>query len=71
MNNQTLMDLIALSLTDLAMIDLFESQRKFFESGCGPEHEIIMHLIVKAIDNTYGEGSFDLFKDTEILPSQR
>lgn len=69
MDNQKLMDLVALTTTDKVMLKMFETNRQYFEDGCGAEHEVIMHLIVQAIDNTYGIGSFDMYKNTGILPS--
>lgn len=71
MENQTVMDLLALTMPDVQLLDAFEMNRTYFEDGYGAQHEVIMHMIVEAIDNTYGIGSFDMYKNTGILPSQQ
>lgn len=71
MDNQTLMDLVALTAPDYVMLNMFDANKRAFERGDGAAHEIIMHLIVEAIDNTYGIGSFDMYKDTGKLPSEQ
>lgn len=71
MDNQTLMDIVALTTPDHAMLEMFEANKRAFERGDGAAHYDVMRLIVQAIDNTYGIGSFDLYKDTGILPSKQ
>ena len=71
MDNQMLIDMVALAQSDVAMLNLFEKAREYFEDGNGANWQILMKLIVQAIDNTYGIGSFDMYKDTGILPSKQ
>ena len=71
MDNQMLIDMVALAQSDVAMLNLFEKAREYFEDGNGSQWETLMRLIVQAVDNTYGIGSFDLYKDTGILPSKQ
>lgn len=71
MDNQMLIDMVALAQSDVAMLNLFEKAREYFEDGNGSQWETLMRLIVQAVDNTYGIGSFDMYKDTGILPSKQ
>lgn len=71
MDNQMLIDMVALAQSDVAMLNLFEKAREYFEDGNGSQWETLMRLIVQSVDNTYGVGSFDLYKDTGILPSKQ
>ena len=71
MNNQMLIDMVALAQSDVAMLNLFEKAREYSEDGNGSQWQLLMELIVQAIDNTYGDGSFDLYKNAGILPSKQ
>ena len=71
MDAQMLIDMVALAQSDVAMLNLFEKAREYFEDENGSQWETLMRLIVQAVDNTYGVGSFDLYKDTGILPSKQ
>ena len=53
MDNQMLIDMVALAQSDVAMLNLFEKARKYFEDGNGSQWQLLMKLIVQAIDNTY------------------
>ena len=34
-------------------------------------NQMLIDMVVQAIDNTYGIGSFDLYKNAGILPSKQ
>ena len=71
LNNQTIIDMVALATNDSTMLNLAEKARKNFEAGYGVDWKTLADLVAQAIDNTYGVGSFDMYKNTGILPSKQ
>lgn len=72
MNAQTVVDLMVLGMTDVAAIDLIESHKFFIKDGTGTaESAELIDMIIIAIDNMYGVGSYEKTVKYGVLPSEQ
>ena len=71
MKAQTAMDLIVLDMKDVDAITMVDKQMANFASTGAEDHLKVACMVVKAIDNTYGIGSYAKYKQTGVLPSEQ
>lgn len=71
MQNKELIEILVLGMSDEAAIKLAEQHNTLYRETGADCHKYIMQLLVNAIDCSWGEGSFKLYKNTGKLPSEQ
>jgi hypothetical protein len=68
---QRFADLLVLGMTDVNVLATIEAHKSLTkEPGCEESQRIVDTLVI-ALDNMYGEGSYQRYHTYGILPSQQ
>lgn len=69
MTAQTAIDFMVLGMPDTEAIKLIKWNRRMLTQTNDELHEDMIAMIIQAIDNTYGEGSYHKYLASGTLPS--
>lgn len=70
MTNQDVIDLLVLTMNDVDVINLYQKEKCCTAQEA--EMWVAIHLMIeRAIDYTYGDGSFAKWQNSGVLPSQQ
>lgn len=67
MNNQHLMDLLVLAMNDVDAINVCDKVSKWATE----DYVQVAQMLKQSIDTIYGDGSFERYQKSGILPSQQ
>lgn len=68
---QICFDVLVLSMLDIDVIKQIKKQQEMYEEFKDEAHfELSLHLI-KALDNMYGDNTYEYYLESNVLPSQQ
>jgi hypothetical protein len=71
MDAQTAVDLMVLGTSDDAAVALIDWNRRMYTQTNDERHNDMIKLLVQAIDNTYGVGTYHKYLTDGTLPSDQ
>lgn len=69
MDAQTAIDLVVLGLPDIVALNLIDTHFFYLTDTKNEHSQELIDMLIKSIDNTYGDGSYAKFCATGTLPS--